>query len=125
MATSPVLAQIERAGYLPDFYEYQENGMTLLGVVDVSLIDRLKEDRRFAYGIFYGLHRDVGTDLIDFRSYSGELGPGSLQLVIDKVTGTCYADIDAFNPYQDVVNVIGHLFGEVVWHRVRRLWRNA
>lgn len=102
------------------FISYSENGKTLLGTVRVpETIERLKTDRRFACGIFYGLHRDVGEDLIDFRSFNGELGRGSLQLVIDKRTGACYADIDAHNPYQDVVRIVGH-FGELVGHWWKR-----
>jgi hypothetical protein len=117
---NPVLYQLTQSGYLPDFYEYQQNGQTLLGTVDLSIVERLLCDTRFANGVFYGLHRDVGHDLIDFRSYRGTLGKGSLQLVIDQVTGLCYADIDIWNPYADLVGVVGHLFGEVIPHRVKR-----
>jgi hypothetical protein len=120
MTENTVLSQLERSGYLGDFYEYQQNGETLLGTVDLTIIERLLRDERFANGIFYGLHRDVGADLIDFRSYNGTFGKGSLQLVIDQVTGMCYADLDKFNPYQDVVSVLGHMIGEVIPNRVKR-----
>jgi hypothetical protein len=126
-SSSEVVRQLARAGYLSDLLEFRAVGETLLGRVDISpeneFIERLKADPRFANGVFYGLHRDVGADLIDFRSYSGELGKGSLQLVVDRVTGVCYADIDGFNPYQDVVNTLGHLFGEMLPNRLRKWFR--
>jgi len=87
-----------------------------------DLLSQLRNDDRFAEGVFYGLHRDVGHALVDFRSFRGVLGEGSLQLVIDKETGRFYADVDRWNPYADVVNFIGHT-GEVIagffggWHR--------
>jgi hypothetical protein len=123
---SAVMDQIARAGYSQFVQDYVEHGDTLLGNVDLELIDRLHHDPRFASGVFYGFHRDVGGDLIDFRSYNGELGEGSLQLVIDRFTGAIYADIDRFNPYQDVVRIFGHLFREVLpgfFRRRKRTWR--
>jgi hypothetical protein len=110
---SRVLDQIEKSGYMPWLLSYQESGETLLGFLDIGAVDLLKKDPRFANGIFYGLHRDVGKNLIDFRSYNGTFGKGSLQLVVDTVTGAVYADVDRWNPYQDVVSVVGHL-GEVL-----------
>lgn len=109
-----VVLQLSAAGYIADFLSYSENGETLLGTVKLDVIEKLKQDARFACGVFYGLHRDVGHDLIDFRSFTGTLGKGSLQLVIDKKTGACYADIDGHNPYQDLVGTLGHLFGAVI-----------
>jgi hypothetical protein len=120
---SRVLEQIARAGYLPYLSEWERNGDTMIGMIHPSAVELLKADARFANGIFYGLHRDVGKNLIDFRSYNGELGEGSLQLVIDRRTGRFYADIDAHNPYQDVARVVGHLFGEVVPNAIRKLFR--
>jgi len=109
-----VVLQLSEAGYITDFKHYAENGETLLGIVDLAMIERLKADPRFAHGVFYGLHRDVGEDLIDFRSHTGVLGQGSLQLVIDKKTGQCYCDVDRHSPYSDAVGIVGHLFGEVL-----------
>ena len=74
----------------------------------VEVLSHLRADDRFKEGLFYGLHRDVGHALTDFRSFRGALGEGSLQIVIDKETGRFYADVDKWNPYADVVNFIGH-----------------
>lgn len=122
-----VVLQLIEAGYLKDFVTYNvSQGETLLGTLrdPGAVIDRLREDPRFANGVFYGLHRDVGNDLIDFRAYSGEIkdSVGSLQLVIDKKTGNAYADIDGYNPYQDVVSTIGHLgeLGKHLWRKIKR-----
>ena len=65
---------------------------------------------------------DVGAKLTDFRSYRGVLGKGSLQIVLDKETGRFYADCDKFNIYEDLVNIFGHSFGEVVPYFVRSSW---
>lgn len=124
MARRPreVVLQLTEAGYLKDFISYSESqGETLMGLVRLDVIDKLKADPRFANGVFYGLHRSIGNDLIDFRSHTGELGIGSLQLVIDKKTGACYADLDHWSPYGDMVGFVGHT-GEVVGHFFRRLF---
>jgi hypothetical protein len=123
--------QLQQAGYLDAFtsLSVSEDGSHLMGRVPCDIVDALILDARFANGVFYQLHRDdfdPGADLTEFRSYNGTLGKGSLQLVIDRRTGACYADVDKFNPYQDVVRIIGHTFGEVIpnWFR-RRTRRNA
>jgi hypothetical protein len=118
-----VVLQLSDAGYLDYFLSYSESeGETLMGVIKLEAIEKLRKDARFANGIFYGLHRNVGNDLIDFRGYNGTFGVGSLQLVCDKKTGATYADIDAHNPYEDVVRLVGHT-GELVRHLWRRIWR--
>ena len=45
----------------------------------------------------------------------------SLQIVVNMETGVCYADVDAANPYQDVVNIVWHT-GEVIagWFRRKK-----
>jgi hypothetical protein len=49
------------------------------------------------------------------RSFNNDLDTGrSLQIVVDQYTGNFYADTDRFNPYQDVVSVLGHAFVEVL-----------
>lgn len=91
-----------------------------------GVIELLRKDKRFGYGPWWRLHRDVGTDLIDFRAHARELpyyGPdddGSLQFVIDKVTFFFYADIDHYNPYTDVHGAVAHILG-VIFPR----WFNA
>jgi hypothetical protein len=117
-----VVLQLSDAGYITDFVSYSESeGETLMGIARLEIIDKLKADPRFANGVFYGLHRSIGNDLIDFRSHTGELGIGSLQIVIDKKTGAAYADIDHFSPYADVVGFVGHS-GEVVKHFWKRVF---
>lgn len=88
-----------------------------------TIIEQLLHDDRFASGALHGLHVTVGLDRRDFRAYRGALGKhhkGSLQIVIDATTGNFYADIDAWNPYEDVISWVGHAFGEVVPHWLRR-----
>lgn len=125
MTDCEVIRQLTKSGYFPHVfnrYTVSEDGATLVGNVQVGLVDLLKLDAKFANGNFYGLHRDVGGALIDFRSYNGAFGKGSMQLVISQATGDCYADIDDHNPYQDLVRFVGHT-GELVSHAFKRLFR--
>lgn len=117
LSAPDVLEQIRKAdldGYLAEF---ETTETSIHGFVPTpslpALLAQLRKDNRFAEGLFYGLHRDVGQALTDFRSFRGVLGEGSLQIVIDKETGRFYADVDKWNPYADVVNFLGHT-GEVV-----------
>jgi hypothetical protein len=91
---------------------------TALSTSALLMVVSLRRDRRFNEGMLHRLHADVGNNLTDFRSTRGAFGQGSLQIVVDLTTGTFYADVDLFNPYQDVVNWVGHA-GEVVagWFR--------
>ncbi len=98
-----------------------ECGVT--GHIREDVLPLLTADVRFATGDLYQLHRDVGDHLTEFRSYRGALGSGSLQMVIDTRTGRFYADIDRFNPYADLVNILGHTFGEVLPHFFNHLFR--
>lgn len=117
------LEQLGRAGYLPYVLSYEERPNGIHGRVMLALVPLLQSDERFASGCLYGLHTDVGDCLTDFRSYNGSLGRGSMQVVIDKQTGRFFADVDAHNPYQDVVRFMGHAFAEVVPHFVMKLFR--
>lgn len=88
-----------------------------------TIVHMLLHDDRFANGPLHGLHVTVGLDRRDFRAYRKALGDdckGSLQIVIDATTGNFYADIDAWNPYEDVVSWLGHAFGEVVPHWMKK-----
>jgi hypothetical protein len=128
MTECEVLRQLQRSGYFPacfNRYSLSADGKTLIGNVDITLIGLLKDDAHFANGNFYGYHRDLGADLIDFRSHTGSLGDGSLQGVIEQTTGDCYWDVDQFSPYADLVGVFGHLFGEVMPHSIRSGWRKV
>lgn len=122
-------AKLTVAGLVPfirsvEEYSQADGAPCLRGIMDPAIVPALEADRRFAHGPFYKLHGDVGSDLIDFRSYSTELGgKGSLQLVLDKGTGAFYADVDRGNPYQDVVGATVHLFGEVLPDTIRGWFR--
>src|SRR5688500_9593297 len=119
-----VLDQLKASGYLQDFKShYLDGDRKLYGVVRLGLVDKLKTDARFACGPFHLLHADVGDPRIEFRSHTGKLGKGSLQIVINTDTGTCYADCDRWSPYADLVGVVGHLFGEVLPGLFRRRTR--
>lgn len=121
MTDCELIRQLRASGYLVCFNRtsLSADGLSLTGNVDPSLVDLLKQDTKFLNGNFYGLHRDVGADLIDFRSIDNAFGPGSsLQLVISQVNGDCYADLDLENPYQDVASNVAHN-GRIIWKAVK------
>ena len=111
-----------RAGYLDAATDVRELGEgSITGRFPGSVYDALMIDPRFANGELHKLHKEMGFDLQDFRSYRNTFGNGSLQIVINRQTGAFYADVDGWNPYQDVVNILGHTFGEVVPHWFARV----
>lgn len=115
--------QLSDSGLLSYATNWVWNGHGYEGNFEPWVYDWLMSDTDdFAHGILYGFHTDVGRNLTDFRSYTGTFGPGSLQIVMDRNTGHFYADVDRFNPYQDVINAFGHLFGEVLPHLFRRIF---
>lgn len=120
---SEALRQITRAGLLDYLTITGVTQSSVHGKLNLEAVPLLSGDKRFARGVLYGLHRDVGTDLTDFRSFGGELGKGSLQIVVDTKTGDCYCDVDRFSPYGDVVGFLGHAFAEVVPHWLMRFRR--
>lgn len=113
------IRQLRAAGYFDMLTKIETLKAGLYGVMDLAVVPRLLADARFAHGIFYGLHTNVGQDLYDFRSHTGTFGKGSLQIVLDKKTGRAWCDVDGWSPYSDVVGVIGHLFRDVLpgWWR--------
>ena len=113
--TIAVLSQLVASGYFPYLRHVElHNSRTVRFVISPEGLEALlKDTERFASGLLYGYHRDVGEDLIDFRSFTGEFGKGSLQIVIDKTTLKGYADCDRWNPYADLVGWFGHA-GEVL-----------
>jgi hypothetical protein len=116
-----VWKEISEAGYSGFFLEAADNGEKLLGKVYTGIISVLQHDPRFASGPFHLLHADVGKDLCEFRSHRGELlSDGSVQIVVDSVTGACYADIDKRSPYTDIYSAFAHLFGEVIFKKRKR-----
>lgn len=100
-----VQIQLAKAGYLATGYVIDGPAVRL--VLDETLRQQLDRDEHFQRGPFYGLHHDVGDHLRDYRSWRNEFGKGSLQIVVDEVTGNAYADVDRWN-MQDVVNIVGH-----------------
>lgn len=112
-----VITQLKKAGYLPHDVQVMNHG--IVGTLTPEMLQALVDDARFANGVFYGLHKDVGAHLRDYRSYSGQFGKGVLQIVVDHTTYHCYADVDRFNPYQDVAGILAHNIGEVFWHWIR------
>jgi hypothetical protein len=95
----------------------------LHGWCDLAVLDVLRQDPRFAEGPWHLLHADVGDPKTEFRAHPGEIGHGSLQIVINTHSGYFYADIDRFSPYTDVVNIGGHAFGEVVPNWIKTIGR--
>jgi hypothetical protein len=111
------------------------NGETLMGtLVNVRsflITARAQTDETgdpiFLEGNFYGLHRNVDTKkdggLTDLRSRTHSLGWGSLQMVIDTVEGTVYADVDADSPYDDLYRWTKHAGVVVKGFLTGRWWR--
>lgn len=117
LSAPEIIEQLRKARLFEFLRDVTTTESTIHGfVIDglmVDLLTQLRHDERFAEGKFYGLHRDIGHALVDFRAFRNALGEGSLQIVIDKETGRFYADVDKWNPYADVVNFVGHT-GEVI-----------
>lgn len=113
-----VLRQLEVAGYRNHLSWEQCDDDSLEAWAIGALIPDLRKDTRFQEGLLFGLHRNIGKHLTDFRGFRGAFGKGSLQIVVDKKTGRCYADVDGWSPYADLIGAVMHM-GEVVKH----LWR--
>lgn len=112
--------QLRRSGYDVGAHDLVVDAATVRGVIALSILPALRADLRFHEGPFHLLHADIPHPRTEFRSYRGTLGPGSMQFVINTDRGLFYADIDKFSPYEDVVGVVGHLFGEVLPHWVKK-----
>jgi hypothetical protein len=111
--TSEVVRQITVAGYLECCIGLTTGDCCLHFQLSNAGYERLANDKRFVSGLFYGLHRDVGPHLKDYRSHTGSFGRGSLQITFSETTGQAYADVDRWSPYSDVVGFVGHA-GEVI-----------
>lgn len=85
------------------------------------LIAKLRRDWRFKEGVLHGLHAELGGCRVDFRSHTGELGWGSMQICLSEETGMGMADVDHSGPYTDVVGFVGHA-GEVIRGWWKRVW---
>jgi hypothetical protein len=74
----------------------------------------------FRKGRLHNGHKDVGPARIDYRSFRGALGSGSMQIVVSTTTGAVFIDMDQFNPYEDIASFIGH-----AWEVARNLFSVA
>ena len=117
-----VRRQLEAAGLLSCCISCELESKSVRGVAHLTIFDALRAHASIQEGWFHGLHPDVGEHRTDFRGHRNAFGHGSLQIVIDRVTGKYYADVDAFSPYEDVVNFVGHS-SEVVGHFFGKLFR--
>lgn len=98
--------------------EYSAKGIK--GNVNAILfLSIIRKDLRFQEGLLHGLHKDIGPQRRDFRSFNGTFGKGSLQVVISKKNNRLHADIDSHSPYNDVVSFVIHS-GVVIWNWIRR-----
>lgn len=107
--------QLEKAGLLQHFVQLQVSELAVTGIiVNISaFLATLRARNEWQEGSLHHLHADIGPNRADFRAHRGAFGKGSLQIVLDTNMGRCYADVDAFSPYEDVVGWLGHA-GEVV-----------
>ena len=120
LSETEVGRQLLLAGLAQHLYFVDVTPTTVRARAYPGLLHALRADERFASGGLHHLHPEVGSDRADFRSYRGTFGRGSLQIVVDLQTGAFYADVDQWNPYEDVVNWVGHA-GEVLkgwWKRL-------
>ncbi len=84
-----------------------------------QFLTTVQQNSNEACGVLYGFHTDEAAGLggmVDCRSFTGTYGDGSMQIVGSVNSGNFHIDVDQFNPYQDVVNFLGHAFIEVLPH---------
>jgi hypothetical protein len=62
------------------------------------------------------------TDVYDFRSRNGVLGPRSLEVMIHARTFHAYADLDLFSLYGGPVPALAHIFLEFLPNKLLRLF---
>jgi hypothetical protein len=126
--SAEVQAHLDAAGLTPFIVESSTpfDGK-VAGRLRLLAIPTLRRDPRFQEGIWHLLHPNVGKPKTEFRANRGELIEGSensLQVVINLKSGAFEADLDKYNT-QDVVNIVGHLFGEVLPGWVRKVFRRG
>jgi hypothetical protein len=117
-----VLRQLMAAGLHPCCSDLTVHDQHLRFVLSEAGRAQVAADARFLSDPWNFLHLDVGPNLRGFRSINGSLGWGSLQIVVSEPTGAAYADVDRHNT-QDLVNIVGHLFGSVIPGWFRKLAR--
>jgi hypothetical protein len=118
---SAILTQLEAADLVRFFRDVPLDGKGYaLGIVNAdALTSYLNDHAGFLADDWHHLHPEVGKPRISFRSVNGRFGKGSIQIVYNTQDGRCYADVDRFNT-QDVVNIVAHLFGEVIFKKLFR-----
>lgn len=118
-----VAGQLQKAG-LTRFIvgPVEVEPMRIKGKMDLAVWAELRGNPEFRSGPWHLLHK-VGPDQTEYRSHRGVYGEGSLQVVYSPVTGAFEADVDVFNPYEDVVGAFGHLLGEVVPNTVKKWFK--
>lgn len=114
--------QIRAAGVLPHVraMHFGENKIT--GVIGMLAVVALRKDKRFCEPGLHHLHPGVGRPRTEFRSDNDSLGEGSLQIVINTISGYFEADIDRVNPAPDAVGMVGHTFADVLPPWGKRAW---
>lgn len=110
--------QLEKAGLLNYLAWIEADEDSIEAWAAAALIPDLRKHPSFVETPWWWLHRTLGKHLTDFRGLRGAFGNGSLQIVVDKKTGRCYADVDGFAPV-DVYGSVMHM-AEVIRNRVRR-----
>lgn len=121
--STEVRAQLARAGLLPLVRTFNgSDGISVSGTISLFALRKLEADPRFKSGPLHLMHGEVGAHRTEFRADPGELGDGSLQIVIDKKTGHFHADVDKFSPYVDLFGFGGHALIEVLPYIVKKLW---
>lgn len=114
-----VLLQLEVAGYLNYFSWVEEKGDRSIEAWAVkSLISDLRRDTRFIETRFYGMHKNIGKHLTDFRGIRKSFGGGSLQICVDRVTDRAYADIDGWAPI-DLYGAVMHMTRDVLLPKMK------
>jgi hypothetical protein len=109
-----VLEQLKAVGCFQFIHDYIVGPISVAGTCELRMVAHvLRKDARFIEGFLHWLHVDVGPNRTDFRSVKGSVGVGSLQVVVDLKSGRFYSDVDGWNPYQDLVNWIGHTVSDV------------
>jgi hypothetical protein len=124
-----VWRQLCLSGYAYYVEPPHEDGDSLIGSCSTLLRTALLEecarsDRNFTHLGFSPMHGGLGRD--EFRSVTGRYGPGSLQIVITRVSpsfDTWYADLDRWNPLQSVGGFLAHNLGEVFVPWVKGLFQ--
>jgi len=110
-------------GVIFDFKK--ENKQEVKKILDNTTVFSSSNNSLFNFGILH--KKDVGGGpYTDYRSIMGVFGkgfPGSLQIVINNNTLQAYADVDRFNPYQDLRGFFGHAFIELIPPKVKGFFK--